>query len=291
MPTPRLHLLLAPLLAALVTVSVVSADEADTARLEALRQAVSQIGQPVSAPLAHARMSWTPHERFSEVGEVAEVLYGPRLLVARYDHPAVQQETACQAFWTYNGQALSSGDCLMQPGHAFVTNGVRRQDAPLLPGTYRVVFRTGTQEVAQAEMRILPPAPLGERKAEAVLLSSLVHLQQALQQLDASQGQAAGREAAQAVPLLATVVLARPQDADAAAMLELSQALVAVGQMEANGLQKRAPQTLDWAERAAAHARSAETLAREAALKATCKRIADTLQEALPKLAGAAAAG
>ncbi len=279
---------LLPLALALVIAPAVYADDTDAARLEALRQAVAQIGQPDAAP---AQVCWTPHERFSPVGVAAEVPYGPRLLVARYDHPPVAQNTPCQAVWTHEGQPLSTGDCTMRPGEAFVTNGVRRPDAPLLPGVYRCVFRAGGKDLAFAELRILSPAPLGNRQLADVIREGGQHLATALKQVDASQAQAAGAEANQALPLLATAVLANPQGGDVAAMLEIAQSVVAIGRMESTAANQQAAQALDWAERAVAHARTAEGLAADAQLKAAAKQMADTLEQALPKLQGAGAAG
>jgi len=286
----RIARLLVPLLViSVAAATAVFADEADAARLEALRQAVSQIGQPDAPAALPAQVCWSPHERFSPAGKVAEVLYAPRLLVARYDHVPVQQDTPCQAVWLHDGQPLSMGECLLQPGVGFVTNGIRRQESPLLPGVYCVVFRAGEQNLAAAEIRVMPPAPLGQRPVKDVYLAATLGVQRALQQVDQAQAQAAATEASQALPLLATVVMARPDDGDAAAMLELAHAIVAVGRMEATAAGQQTAAALDWAERAAAHARTAEGLAADAKFKATCKQMADTLQQALPKLSGAAA--
>jgi hypothetical protein len=61
--------------------------------------------------------------------------------------------------------------------------------------------------------------------------------------------------------------------------------------MEAAAAIQQAVPAVDWAERAVAHARTAERIAADPKLKAACKQMADTLQQALPKLSGAAAAG
>lgn len=282
------RLLPSVLLLSLVTAAL-AAEVADQARLEALRQAVSQLGQPATSPTAAADVCWTPHSDFSSAGVTAQVAYGARQLVARYAHAAVPQDVTLQALWTHNGQPLSAGTCLLKPGEEYVSNGVQRREGPLVPGLYQVRFCQGDVDLASGQITILAPEPLGTRTANAVLGAGLTALRTALQAIDRGQAQPAATAAREALPLLATAVWANPANADAAAALELANAVAAIGRMDLAAGRQLPGQTLDWARRALAHSNKARALAVDAPLKQVAAKMAEALDQAMPKLREAAA--
>jgi hypothetical protein len=152
-----------------------------------------------------------------------------------------------------------------------------------------VSFRQGETNLLTGQVTITPPPPLGDRDVKAVLLEGLTKLQTALQAVDRGEAQPAAQAASEALPLLATVVWTQSTQRDAAAALELANAVVAVGRMELVGGRQLPGRTLDWARRAQAHAANAQSLATDAQLRQVAAKMAQTLGEALPKLREAAA--
>lgn len=277
----------------LTMVPALALDEADQARLEALRQAVAQVGQSEAFDdpnIPSLKVCWTPHTEFSLAGVAAEVPYGARTLLAKYLYLTVERETPLTVLWTHDGRALSNGNCVLKPGAQFVSNGVQSQERPLLPGLYQVVFRRGQAPLVSGQIIILPPLPLAGRNANVVLAEGLTKLQTALQAIDRGEAQPAAQAATEALPLLSTVVWVQPANRDAAAALELANAVVAVGRMELAGGRQLPVRTLDWARRAQAHAANAQLLAADVQLRQGAAKMAQTLGDALPKLREAAAA-
>ncbi|MHB8996669.1 MAG: hypothetical protein ACYC63_15590 [Armatimonadota bacterium] len=268
-----------------------AAEAADQARLEALRQAISELGQPETPPTAAAVVCWSPHSDFSNAGVAEQAPYGARQLVARYSHAAVPQDVPLQALWARDGQPLSTGSCVMKPGQDYVTDGVQRREGPLLPGLYQVRFCQGQVDLASGQITILAPEPLGTRSSKAVLDAGLTALRTALQAIDRGQAQPAATAAREALPLLATAVWTDPANQDAAAALELADAVAAIGRMDLAAGRQLPGQTLDWARRALAHSNKARALAVDALLKQLAAKMAETLGAAMPKLREATASG
>lgn len=283
------RLLLCLILVGIVAAATFAADATDQARLEALRQALPQLPTPQITPTAAAQVCWAPDTNFSEVGVVTQVAYGPRILIARYVHPPVQQDVPLLAVWTHNGAPLSTGNCVMQSAVGFVTNGVQRSEAPLLPGLYCVSFRQGNTDLASGQITIVEPAPLGARSFNDVLAEGVRLTQEGLKAVNDTQAQAAAKAASAALPLLATALWSQPANKDLAGMFELAKSLVAIGKMDAAASSQQRPQTLDWANRALAHARNAKSLATDTGLQQVADTMVRTIEPALPKLREAAA--
>lgn len=273
----------------------VATDDQTRARLEQLRRAVQSIGLPqdeapppptVQLPVAPAQMCWTPHGEFSAVGQATEVPFGPRGLAARWVYGPVNQEAAVDIFWHYNGQeaALSAGEGVLSATVDHVANGIVKSEGPLLPGRYEVHFEVNGVRRAAGKLTILPPAPAGNKSPQALYTEGLQAVQEAMAKVDAGQAQPAAQAATRALPGLATLMLAQPQEKNPQGLYELAQAIIALGKMDALAPLKQPELVLDWALRCYSHARTAQKVSADPALQTAARQFADTLEKALPAL-------
>ncbi len=270
-----------------------AADQVTEDRLKALREAVTQIGNPARAELAAAQVCWSPDGRYSPVGQASEVAFGARCIVARYEYGSIRTPKSIKAIWVKdkNVKPVSVNTVQMQTDASFVTDVVIKRNAPLAPGVYHVRFVDSGKDLAYGRIKILPPSKLGKRKAGDLYVQGMRHLQTALGEIDAGKPHHALASAGKALPLLATVMFAVPNNTDAVASHELAQAVVAVGKMDAMAQQYTAFKVVDWAKRSLAHARAAQAVANNAGLKSAAKNMADALAKSLPDIEKAAAQG
>lgn len=280
----------------LFAAGVCFADQVDQERLNALDQALAGLGRaqdhPPQAdqPVSAAQVCWTPHGEFSAAGIATTVPYGPRGLAAQCDI-ASSGGGPWSAAWSYNNSAqpLSAGDCPLAEGSTTIANGLLKAEGPLLPGVYNVTFTDRGRTIARGKITIAAPPDLAGRDVKAVYLEALKSLDSAIKDVDAGRAQPAARAASASLPLFGTVMMAQPQDQDAVAVYELAQAIVAIGKMEELSTRNVPDQVLDWARRAHAHTSLAAEFAVDGQLKTKARQYTKTLEDALPKMAQAAA--